>query len=302
MAQLPAFPEFKPLALEDHAILQSLLWDYQPVTSELTFTNLFIWKSHYGFAWSLDRDWLLVIGNAPEREWWALPPIGPPPRLKISRQLLHWLREEKGEEDPRIERADQRLHAELTGASGFSAEPLRDHFDYVYRTLDLIQLAGAKYHAKRNHIHSFMRSYHYTYEPLQEEHLPACLKLAESWCQWRRCQEDLNLLGEWEAIRQALRNFQALNLEGRVIFIEGKVEAFTLGELLNRDTAVVHIEKANPEVRGLYALINQQFCEDPWAGVPLINREQDLGEPGLRTAKMSYHPLHLVEKFRIRLS
>lgn len=99
---------------------------------------------------------------------------------------------------------------------------------------------------------------------------------------------------------QALRNFTALEMQGGVIRIDGEVEAFTLGELLNKDTAVIHIEKANPEIRGLYAAINQQFCDQAWGRVPYLNREQDLGEPGLRTAKLSYHPHHLVEKFRIR--
>ena len=87
-----------------------------------------------------------------------------------------------------------------------------------------------------------------------------------------------------------------------MILIQDKVEAFSLGERLNPETAVVHIEKANPEIPELYTMINQQFCEKSWSNVPMINREQDLGEPGLRQAKLSYLPVHLVEKFRIRLA
>ena len=116
------------------------------------------------------------------------------------------------------------------------------------------------------------------------------------------CDLDMSLMGEWAAIGVALNDFQALDLKGGVILLNGRVEAFTCGELLNEATAVIHLEKANPEIRGLYAAINQQFCQQAWAGVPFINREQDLGEPGLRTAKLSYHPHRLVEKFRIRLA
>ena len=87
-----------------------------------------------------------------------------------------------------------------------------------------------------------------------------------------------------------------------MILVNDRVRAFSCGELLNKATAVIHLEKADPELRGLYAVINQQFCQQAWAGVDFVNREQDLGEPGLRTAKMSYHPHHLVEKFRIRLA
>ncbi len=297
----PLFPEFKPLGLEDQEILRRLLWEYQPETSELTFTNLFIWKDHYNLAWSLDRDWLLIINAAANGGTWAFPPLGPPSRTEICLKLLQWLREEKGVRGPRIERADNRIVAELAGTPGLIIEPLRDHFDYLYQSADLIQLQGHKYQTQRNHINHVRRSFAYVYEPLQEKHLSACLHLADTWCAVKRCVEDLSLAGEWEAVRASLRNFQQLNLQGGVLLIDDQVEAFTLGELLNQETAVVHIEKANPEISGLYAAINQEFCRHCWSQVPFINREQDLGVPGLRSAKISYHPQRLIEKFRIRL-
>ena len=204
--------------------------------------------------------------------------------------------------NPAIERADPRLAAELAGHPDFVVEPLRDHFDYVYRTGDLINLAGGNYHSQRNHLNSLARSHPFRYEPLREEHLSACLYLCARWCQVKRCECDLSLLGEWEAVTAALANYQALSLQGGVILIHDRVAAFSCGELLNQETAVIHLEKADPELRGLYAVINQQFCRQAWAGVNFVNREQDLGEPGLRKAKMSYHPHHLVEKFRIRLA
>jgi hypothetical protein len=296
----PVFPRFKPLGLEDRDLICRRLRDYQPETSELTFTNLFMWRSHYGYQWSLDGDWLLMVSIAPDRAW-ALPPLGPPPRAEVCRRVLGWLQDVAGVTEPTLERADPRLAAELAGHPDFGVEPLRDHFDYVYRTADLIDLSGGPYHAKRNHINSFARSHPYRYQPLGAEQVSACLDLSARWCNIKRCDLDLSLTGEWAAIGVALANFVVLELQGGVILIDDRVEAFTCGELLNRQTAVIHLEKANPELRGLYAVINQQFCQHAWAGVPLVNREQDLGEPGLRKAKMSYHPHHLVEKYRIRL-
>ena len=73
----PVFPRFKPLTLADREIFRTILWDYQAETSELTFTNLFIWQSHYGYQWSRDRDRLLVVSAAAGGEAWALPPVGP---------------------------------------------------------------------------------------------------------------------------------------------------------------------------------------------------------------------------------
>ena len=301
MASVPEFPEFKAIELDDRDFIRDILWKYQPQTSELTFTNLFIWCAHYGIQWSKHRDWLVVISSTSENTVFAFPPIGPPSRLEVVRLLLEWMAEGKAQRDPRIERADQILVAEIQGASDLLVEPTPDHFDYVYRSEDLIKLAGRKYHSKRNHIHQFEQSYSFVYSPLSGEMVEPCLALAENWCEFHRCEEDLNLLEEWEAVRQALNHFESLKIEGGVIHINNKVEAFALGELLNQQTAVVHIEKANPEIPGLYALINQQFCEKLWSKIPFVNREQDLGEPGLRKAKLSYFPEHMVEKFRIRL-
>jgi hypothetical protein len=298
---IPEFPDFKPIALEDRDFIQKKLWEYRPDTSELSFSNLFMWKSHYGFLCSLYRDWLFVIGDNMGNGVQALPPIGPPSRVDATRTLLEWIAAGKGVAEPRIDRADSRFVSELAGASGFAIEPVRDHFDYVYNTKDLIELAGKSYRAKRNHLNYLLRTLKPVYEIMNESHIPECLTLAERWCESRTCEDDLSMEGEGDATREALLHLGELNLDGAVITVNGRVEAFTLGELLNPETAVVHIEKANTEIRGLYALINQQFCEKRWKDVPAVNREQDLGEPGLRRAKLSYSPDHMVEKFQVRL-
>ena len=301
MTSPPLFPDFKPLELNDRDFIQPRVWAYQLTTSELTFTNLFIWRQHYQLLWGLADDCLVFLSDSPQDPWF-FPPVGPAPRADLCRQLLTWLKEERGAPDPRLERGDRHVWEEVAASRGFIGEPLRDHFDYVYATTELISLAGRKYHQKRNHLNSFQRDHRHTYAPLTSEHLPACLDLAGKWCEIRRCAEDLNLMDEWGAIQEALTHFADLGLAGGVVFVEDRLEAFTVGERLNADTAVIHLEKANPEIRGLYAAINQAFLEHAWQEIPWVNREQDLGEPGLRQAKLSYHPHHLEEKFTLRLA
>jgi len=301
MTTIPEFPKFKPVQFEDRDFISEVLGKYQPQTSEWSFTNLFIWQAHYRFQWTMFKDWFIVLGRGDNGDSYALQPVGPPSRIEVTRMLLKWLWEERGKDSARIEKADQRLIAELEAATDFLVESTRDQFDYVYRSEDLIKLAGRKYHGKRNHINKFRRLYPFTYAPLRDKHLKPCLELADSWCEWRRCEEDLNLVGEWDAVREALTHFEPLGIVGGVILIEDQVKAFALGELLNDQTATVHIEKADPEIQGLYTVINQQFCENCWQGVSFVNREQDLGEPGLRKAKLSYYPDHLEGKFQIRL-
>ena len=229
-------------------------------------------------------------------------PMGTLPRRDAVLKVLRWLQEEEKISRPAIERADARLIEEIGQSGDLVIEPTRDHFDYVYLKDDLIQLAGNRYRTKRNHINRINRNYRFSFQPLEEHHLDACLELQSNWCEVRRCDDDLSLLGEWEAIRETMKNYGSLGLRGGVITIEGKVEAFSVGELLNNTTAVVHIEKANPEIAELYTVINQQCAENCWENVPYINREQDLGIPGLREAKLSYHPHHMEEKYRITLA
>jgi len=301
----PTFPRFKPIDLADRDFLHPRLWAYQPSTSELTFTNLFIWRKYYGFKWSVLDDCLVVVAAAPEGnpvpDAWALPPVGTGPRADTVLRLLRWLKEERGLATPRIRRADRSLAAELEIRPDFAVSPVRDDFDYVFRSRDLIELAGSRYHAKRNHIHRFTESQAVLYEPLAEPLLPGCLELAEAWCTLKRCEDDLGLMGEWGAIKEILDRFGLLQIQGGVILVEGRIKAFTLGEPLNAQTAVIHIEKADPQVQGLYAVINQEFCRRQWPDLAFINREQDLGEEGLRRAKLSYHPDHFEEKYEIRL-
>jgi uncharacterized protein len=291
---MPQFPEFKPIEIGDRDIIKETLWKYQPESSEFTFTNLFIWRDHYGVTWSSFQNYLLFCF---EKQDFGLQPMGSGPLLEVTGIFLEYLKNKFG--NASIERADKRLADELAKDTAFSIELLRDHFDYVYRSDDLINLAGRKFHSQRNHLNTFNAHHDYEYSDITHEHISGCLETAEKWCKKRSCEEDISLAGELEAIKSAFNNFEALQIKGGVIKIDGKIEAFTLGELLNESTAVIHIEKADQDVRGLYTVINQQFAEHKLSDVPYINREQDLGEPQLRRAKESYRPDHMVEKFKI---
>jgi len=301
MSAVPEFPFFKTIELDDRGVFENILKAYMPDASEWTFTNLFIWRSHYNYSWSLHKDWLIVTGTDEKGTTYAMQPVGPASRVKVVSMLFEWLKEEIKADSPRIERADERLVKELDGVGFVSVVEERNHFDYVYLRDDLAKLEGNKYRSKRNRINQFLKSHSYKYESLKMVHISECLEVQEKWCQKRRCWEDLNLIGEWDAVREVLAHFDGLGLKGAVILIGGKVVAFTVGELLNRDTAVIHIEKADPDITGLFQLINQQFCAKSLDGIKYINREQDLGLPGLREAKLSYFSDHFVKKYSVIL-
>ena len=298
MSAPPCYPDFKPLDLEDREQITSLLHAHPPVTSELTFTNLFMWRNHYQFRWSMADKALLVTADPPGGQPFALPPVGGDDLTAAFRLLVEHLRRVTAL--PEFRRVPEDLVRRYAEPLGLDAEEDRAQSDYIYHTESLIALSGRKYHRKRNHLNQFRSAYAYRYEPLTTALIGACLELQEEWCRLRECVDNQGLLSEEHAIHEALRHFHELDCSGAAIVVDGRVVAFSLGEPLTPDTAVIHVEKANPEFPGSYAVINQEFCRYSWSAYTYINREQDLGEERLRQAKLSYYPDHLITKFVLR--
>ena len=169
-------------------------------------------------------------------------------------------------------------------------------FDYVYRATDLIKLEGRKYHSKRNHIHQFQRKYLWEYQRITPPVLEECLAIDSQWFKIKDALRS-ECANEEKAMALVMNNYQALGVSGGVIRVNGNIEAIAVGERLNTDMAVIHIEKANTEYDGIYTAINQQFAMDFGSGFQFINREEDLGLEGLRKAKSSYHPVRMIKKY-----
>lgn len=297
---LPIFPEFKPIEINDRHFIHNTLLNFQPLISELTFTNLFMWRNYYNFKWSiLNNSILFLAGDS--GNLYLMQPVGLRPFKKTILTALDWLHEMHDQLLPRFERVDEETANEFNDILSIKAEPLPDHFDYLYNTINMVSLSGRKYHSKRNHLARFRAENIYNYKELTSDLIPKCLELTDCWYKNINCKENKSLFAEWKAIHEALTHYEQLHFEGGVILINDNVEAFALGELLNKSTAVIHIEKANSKIHGIYAAINQFFCENKWQNTSYINREQDLGETGLRTAKMSYRPQTMIKKYRISL-
>ena len=104
-----------------------------------------------------------------------------------------------------------------------------------------------------------------------------------------------------QKIHDILKKCSAFNVPMAGVYIDGELKAFTVGSLNERENmAVIHIEKADPEINGLYQFINQQFLVHEFPDVALVNREDDVGMPGLRKAKMSYYPVDFARKYSVK--
>ena len=173
----------------------------------------------------------------------------------------------------------------------------RDLADYLYTFDTLANLSGKKLHAKRNHINRFLENYpDYEYERINGKNYEDCLSLLEDWEDASGEERKEEKREEQRIIRYALSHRKSLGLIGALIRVRGRVVAFTLGEPLTDDTFVIHFEKAYAEVQGAYAMINREFVRRELTAYQYINREEDMGIPGLRQAKLSYQPHCLVEK------
>jgi hypothetical protein len=289
---------FKPIEIQDKALFNRYFRQDPPQISELTFTNLFIWRHRHRPGWLQRGDCLLIIFRPTEGAPFGLPPVGPGDKKQALDHLFQEL--ETLTPKARVCRVDKAFVEKYVDPGQYSAVLDRDNSDYVYRTRDLINLTGRKYHRKKNHLNRFVKNHTFEYHPLDRDLVSSFLDMQESWCQMRECVEQPDLFSEDFAVHEALTRFEDLDYRGGAIVMDSKVEAYALGETLNEETAVVHIEKANPEIPGLYAAINQCFCSNEWTDMTYINREQDLGSEGLRKAKQSYYPHHMVDKYILK--
>jgi len=189
--------------------------------------------------------------------------------------------------------------AEVLNGMGYSIAPDRDNFDYLYLTESLALLPGQKYYSKRKDIKKFVEATNgkAQFAELKAEHKKECLEINKEWIEAKSLSEDAYALAEHLAFERALRNYEELEFIGFVVLLEGAVVGFTIAEALNKDTVVVHFEKGDYRIPGIYQYINQQFAQKMLGKYKYINREQDLGIPGLRKAKESYHPVALIEKY-----
>jgi uncharacterized protein len=289
--------DFKQIELADKKVFDDFFAEDPPRTSELTFTNLFMWRYRYQPVWSARDDCLLIILRPVDQAPFGLPPVGPGNKEDALLRLSQKLQEVAPE--PKISRVGKDFVDSYVDSDHYEIIYDRDNSDYVYLAENLIELSGNKFHRKKNHVNKFKKNHDYEYQSLDDDLAKSFLELQETWCELRDCDENPALLHEDYAIYEALCHYRELGFKGGAISIDSKVEAFALGELLNPETAVIHIEKANPDVPGMYAAINQLFCEKEWSGVKYINREQDLGVENLRKAKESYYPDHMVEKYTL---
>ena len=282
--------------MEDKPIFDDYFSEKIYYGSECNFTTLFIWRSCYDVNWAICHG-CLIIQVTRDGVSFILPPFGgiKEDLPKVIQTLKEHFNGQPFEMHGIYESTKEIFAQYLPEITEYIDD--RDNWDYVYLQEKLANLSGRKYHGKKNHYNGFIKDHSdFVYEPITSANVAECIAFGEKWCE-RRIGEDPSLECEYCAIKEALNNLEVLELKGGLIRLNGEVQAFSFGEKVNDEMAVIHVEKAHPEIRGLYTAINKEFVKNTWGDVQYINREEDMGKEGLRKAKESYNPEFMVKKF-----
>jgi len=283
---------FHPLSLCDREAMQAVTLPSGRRNCNYTFANLVGWQFWYDTeVCVLENTVLLRYTFEGQRAYMVCTSEA------LSLELIEALFDDSdgdltliGLEDSQVKELSI-IHYPLS----ISIEPLRDQYDYIYRRTELAMLHGRHLDAKRNHIHRF-RAEHpdFEYLPLTPESFDECRRLTEIWQKEKNQNQSENknetINAEHRVMETIFSNWDALGMIGGSIIVNGRMVAFTYGSAVTTDTLDVCVEKADRHVEGAFAIINQQFAEHLPEQYIYLNREEDMGIPGLRQAKLSYHP------------
>jgi hypothetical protein len=290
--------------LEDKPIIDDYFQQKRYEQADASFMTLFAWQYPYEIQWAEEDDVLYIRSGRGKKQFW-LPPFARKDGsfVKGIERMHEWFEERgfpflmKGVVPEVVERIRSLC------PDCYDITPDRDNYEYVYLTQNMINLSGKKYRQKKNNLNHFSNQYmgKWDYIPITEDIFEECLDAERTWYDQHEESDDEELLGERYAIEAVLKNWDVLKPTGGAIRLFSKIVAFSIGEMLNDDTAIIHFEKSDPSIRGLYQVINHEFILNAWKHTTYINREEDMGIPGLRQSKESYNPVKFIEKYDVTL-
>lgn len=297
--------DFKEVSLSDRQWIEPILFEMGTRSCEMTFTVLYTWRRAYGIRIARMGDFVLGQMNGPHGTAYIYP-MGRGD-VKAAVEAMERDAFERGIAF-RLICVTPEMIAELDRLfpDKFRYQDDRDSFDYIYGVDKLSDLVGKKLQAKRNHINRFVENHpDWTAEPVTPENMQQCLEVERQWKidaaaeTVAGSEEEADQKAEDVALYTAMRDFDALGLEGILIRAGGQPVAFALGKQASAESYNIHFEKANADIQGSYAIVNREyarFIRETCPTVQWINREDDMGVEGLRRAKESYRPDFLIEK------
>lgn len=295
--------ELKEVRYEDYADLRKIFSLRYAETCENIITNSYIWKDYYQARYVGDEHGFFWVYRLKDEYFTAAPVCSEDDLAKYVQMAREYFHSELKQKLVMYTVDEKFVQKVKLPEEEFLVEEERDYFDYVYDAESLRTLAGKKYHKKKNHINAFHKEYdgRYQCQILTAGDAPEIAAFLDRWHGMRDIEDEYHrdnyeLLG----IKELIQHADDINMDMFGVYVDGVLEAFTLGTYLKKEeTAYIHVEKANPEIRGLYPFINQQFLVQCFPTAKKVNREDDMGLEGLRKAKLSYQPIEFAKKFNV---
>src|SRR5665647_747286 len=288
--------QFKKITVEDRDILAKYINICKHRACDYSVGNLVLWSDIYNTQFAVANDMLFIKFMNGDKNYFAFP-MGNGDLKQSFQWILAYCEEQNTEFHMSVIELDMFAEIEKIYPGEYQVSYIRNNADYVYKTEDLKNLAGKKYHGKKNHINKFLKTNpDWYYERISEENTEECIEMVKEWCIENECCTDQSKADEICAVRKGLRNRQKLSLLGGIIRISGRIVALTMGEKLGDDMFVIHFEKAFADINGAYPVSYTHLRAHETDSYLYINREEDLGVEGLRISKESYHPIFMVEK------
>ena len=289
--------DFKAVKIDDKNIFDKHYQKYPPVHSDNVFTTIISWMKYSNYHYLIKNNNLIIYSNINNQIRFR-PPSGKRDKGLFD-QVIQLAKKQDSDYPFGVIDLETKEWMEKN-YKNFDFKEHRDYFDYVYSASDLAELSGSKYSKIRNRLNKFKKKYSYSLEFVSETNMKEVKDFLDRWCLWKDCESDIILENEKKAILYSMANFFELGLSGLIMRINNKIEALSVFEKMNNDTAIVHYEKASPDFDGIYKAINQETAKRLQKEFKFINRESDMGIPGLRQAKISYRPHHMIEVFHIK--
>ncbi|ADN36629.1 Uncharacterized conserved protein UCP018688 [Methanolacinia petrolearia DSM 11571] len=289
--------DFRDVTLKDKAFFKDFFSKYPSEHSDNTFPTMVCWSeyAHYRFV---NVGGAVIISSEIDGDYSFRGPFGEYDNSLLIDTLK--LAKEYGT-DHAYEIFDKNTFLRvLKYIPKDVIVPERDFFDYVYDTELLADLPGKDFFNIRKQINKFKNKCSYKIEDISEESLESIHKFLIKWCEWKHCEENSVLNYEMSALQYAVDHYKELELSGIIIKNEEDIIALSIYEELNSDNIVVHFEKGLPKCSGSYKIINNETAKKLKGKYKFINRESDLGLPGLREAKMRYHPDHFSKVYVVK--
>ena len=287
---------FKTPEISDKVWVQEILKSFYAPSLEYSFSTLFLWADIIDTKIAKHKSCLVVRYG----KNFYLFPAGNNDEDKIS--AINWILENSENEVffGGVGKKEKEF-LEKHFPQKFSYTENRNMGDYIYTVEQLSTLKGKKLSSKRNHINRFLENNpDWVYEKIDKNNIKEVDKMHDEWEKIADAESHKGLIDEGKVVKKALKFFDELGFSGGLLRVKGKVIAFTLGDELNADTFLVHIEKAFYHIQGAYPMINKQFVLKNCMDYKFINREEDTGDEGLRKAKLSYSPVEIIKKYTVK--